>query len=247
MSSFVRFGYPYTMEKEVTAVRIGVASVLIIFIIIGLAFLSGGGTEQQPSGGGLKVIGGPDILIIPKVNQTNSYTEAVKQFLDNYQDGASNTIDCSRKNRPQAGQVCNFQKDWVASCRDELACIYLTLTLKANFTPEAFTDLNDTETRNLPQQLEDRMKKDFYDNEQVLPERLWLNCESETLDEIHYAHWPGYPLYYFDKTAAEGYIMPFVLVSFKRAQAKVDCAIYARNIDAADPYYKTSFHVKIEN
>ena len=79
---------------------------------------------------------------------------------------------------------------------------------------------------------------------------MWLNCqaETETLEEILYEPWPGYPLYYFDQTAAEGYIMPFVVVSFKRPpdppqDIKVDCAIYAKNIDTADPYYKTSFKI----
>lgn len=187
---------------------------------------------------GLQVIGGPNIT-----PSSDEYTEAVKEFLNTYNDSRTDTVDCTDEKRAQEGEVCNFQSDWISNCRDGMVCVYITLSLKDNHIPEIFTAVE--EGKDLPQSLIDRMEVATYDNENELPKRLWLNCECATLDEIHYAHWPGYPVYYFDQQHAPGYIKPFVLVSFQKpdAEAKLDCAIYAKDIDVGDSYYKTSIVV----
>ncbi|XP_042863097.1 sodium/potassium-transporting ATPase subunit beta-like [Penaeus japonicus] len=161
-------------------------------------------------------------------------------------------IKCNSSARPKGDQVCITLQSYLGACETmggygfnkSSPCVLLTLSMDESFMPKPYEHLDE-----LPEDIPQDLRIDIEDEAEggKLKKGIYVDCTKEYL----YTPGPIFPDYYFDNIDATGYLPPVVGVKFKLQEkknqdVKIECRLWAKDIDSADERSKVSFVFHME-
>ncbi|XP_037784540.1 sodium/potassium-transporting ATPase subunit beta-like [Penaeus monodon] len=233
-------------------IGVAVAVVVILAIALPIALLCCGDAGRQTLG--LKAIPGENILIKEgDLDSVKPYVEKMTELLKPYMEmpNKKEVINCNSTVRPQGDQVCNYPVSSLSICgsstnfgfNGSTPCVLLTLTMDESFRPTPYESLNEV-PKDVPRDLRSDMEESLENGK--LRKGIWVDCNNEYL----YTPQPLFPDYYYDNVDAVGYLPPIVAAMFKltnkkNEDVKVECRLWAKDIDSADERSKVSFTLRL--
>jgi sodium/potassium-transporting ATPase subunit beta len=193
-------------------------------------------------------------LIWFKGNDPSNYkywTEELDSFLSVYKKehestSAENRVECSYKEPPPPGKVCNVQIEQWKPCVPEEQynynkhgpCIFLKLNKIFSWKPQVYNNTDDL-PHNMPAHLQSYIKDKVMAQKEAM-NTVWVNCEGENPADVenigaikYYPH-RGFPGYFFPFMNNEGYLSPLVAVNFEQPKRgvliNIECKAWAHNI-----------------
>ncbi|XP_047477810.1 sodium/potassium-transporting ATPase subunit beta-like [Penaeus chinensis] len=234
-------------------VGVVVTVVVILAIAVPVALLCCGDADRQTPG--LNAVPGGNILIKEGDPESGkAYIEKITSFLKPYMEMSKKTevINCNSTVRPQGNQVCDYPESFLSHCgrstnfgfNRSTPCVLLTLTMDESFRPTPYENLHEL-PKDIPRDLLADMEEDLENGK--LRKGIWVDCNNDYL----YSPKPLFPDYYYDNVDAEGYLPPIVAVMFKLTSKKnqdirVECRLWAKDIDSTDQRSKVSFTLRLD-
>ncbi|KAL0273905.1 UNVERIFIED_CONTAM: hypothetical protein PYX00_006472 [Menopon gallinae] len=174
------------------------------------------------------------------------WTSVLDKFLEDYHDSKhrENRVICDFDRPPAPGKVCDVSLSDFAPCTKEngyaynqsAPCIFIKLNRIFNWVPEFYEQPED-----LPEDMDEDLKQHI--KERPVGERnvVWISCygenphDKESLGEVNYYPYRGFPGYYHPFRNTPGYLSPLVAVQFVRPKPHVliniECRAWAKNIE----------------
>ncbi|XP_042881932.1 sodium/potassium-transporting ATPase subunit beta-like [Penaeus japonicus] len=232
---------------------------VLIGVLVAAVVLGGGLTIhfivfQEDTSSGLNVIPRRDIRF-KEGNQESAqtYVDEMNNFLMPYFEIVPNEkyIKCNSSARPKGDQVCIFPESYLGACdtindysfNKNSPCVLLTLSMDDSFRLKPYERLDE-----LPEDIPPDLRIDIEDEAKLgkLKKGIYIDCTNEYL----YTPGPIFPDYYFDNIDVAGYLPPVVGVKIKLHEknktVKIECKLWAKNIDHTDKRSKVSFIIHME-
>nr|BDT62389.1 MAG: sodium/potassium-transporting ATPase subunit beta-like protein [Melicertus latisulcatus majanivirus] len=210
---------------------------------------------QKDTSIGLNVIPRRDIIFKERNQESvQTYVDEMNNFLMPYSKIIRDEkyIKCNSFTRPKGDQVCISLMSFLSTCEPmgdygfnkSSPCVLLTLSIDDSFRPEPYENMDEL-PKDIPQDLRIDIEEEA--NGGKVKKGIYVDCTYEYL----YTPGPLFPDYYFDNINVEGYLPPVVGVKFnlrekKNETIKIECRLWAKNIDYTDKRSKVHFTLLME-